>query len=69
MSLDAAIAQLQAIRVALAQSIVDSEDPQDDQDDTPNNECNHVNRTTVATMGTPVSFCTDCGEQIQGEDT
>ena len=66
MSLDAAIAQLQAMRIALAQSVL--EDRQEvPQDDTPKNGCEHKNRVTVATMGTPVFLCSDCEEQMEGD--
>lgn len=66
MSLDAAISQLQAIRITLAQSVV-PQVTQDDEHDTPKDVCSHTNRKIVVTMGTGVSLCPDCGEQFEGD--
>lgn len=64
MALDAAMAQLRAVRVALASTVV-QDDPQDVEDDTPKDGCNHDNRTSVVTMGSQVFLCPDCGYQAE----
>jgi len=67
-SLDSAIMQLQAVRLALVSSIVEN-NPSVVNNDTPIDGCSHSSITNLATMGEgKLSMCLDCGEQWSAQN-